>query len=68
MLPVRIKGGIDAPKVSVDIGELAKSAAANKLKDRLRKKFGLDEPEAGQELNNLPAGTAEPQTDSEQPS
>jgi len=68
VLPVRIRGDINSPKVSVDLDELAKSAAGKKLKDRLRKKLGLDEPEAGQELNNIPAGTAEPQTDSEQPS
>jgi len=68
VLPVRVRGDINAPKASVDLGELAKSAAGKKFEDRLRKKLGLDEPEAGQELNNLPADTAESQTDSEQPS
>jgi AsmA protein len=61
VLPIQIKGGIDAPQVSVDIGELAKSAAENKLKERLRKKFGLDEPESQKD-------TALEQPASDQPS
>ncbi len=65
VLPIQIKGGIDAPKVSVDIGELAKSAAENKLKERLRKKFGLDEPESDKDGNA--DATAQENTALEQP-
>ncbi len=49
-LPIRISGTQSAPQVAVDVGELAKGAAEKKLRDRLIKKFGLDEepPAAGE--------------------
>lgn len=64
VLPIRIKGSMDSPTVSVDLGELAKSAAEKKLKDRLFKKLGLDEVE---EASNDAAGE-DPESQLEQPS
>jgi len=38
-----------APKIGVDLAELAKNAAVQKGKDILLKKLGLDEPESQDE-------------------
>ncbi len=45
-LPIRITGTQAEPKIMVDVGELAKGAAEQKLRDRLIRKLGLEEPAA----------------------
>jgi|GEM_PF-706441 len=46
VLPITLTGNMDAPTVGVDLTSLAVSIGQNKLRDRLLKKLGGDEPDA----------------------
>jgi AsmA protein len=66
-IPLTLKGSTEKPKVGVDIKNLAAGAATQKLKDRLIKKLGLDEPAtdgaatgAAGTSNTAPATTGQP--------
>ena len=45
-LPIKLKGALDSPSVSVDVAALAAGAAGQQVRDRLIKRLGLEEPEA----------------------
>lgn len=65
-IPITLRGAMDKPKVGVDIKELATGVATQKLKERLIKKLGGDEPAAarpapeGELAGEQPAAPAEP--------
>jgi len=62
-IPVTLKGPMDQPKVSVELKELAAGVATQKLRERLLKKLGGDEPPpaGGAPADAQPAdGTTQP--------
>ncbi len=56
VLPITLKGNMDAPTVGVDLTAIAVSIGQNKLRDRLRKKLGIEDPEAEDEAGQDSAG------------
>lgn len=62
-IPLTLKGAMDAPKVSVDLKNLATGVATQKLRDRLIKKLGGDEPE----LDGVGTGTTQVAPKAEKP-
>jgi AsmA protein len=62
VLPITLKGNMDGPKVGVDLTAIAVSIGQNKLRDRLLKELGGDQP-AGEDSG---AG-AEPASQDAQP-
>lgn len=46
VIPLTIRGTVESPKPGVDLAGLAKSAAGQKLREKLIKELDLDEPEA----------------------
>jgi AsmA protein len=69
VLPITLKGNMDAPTVGVDLTAIAVSIGQNKLRDRLRKKLGIEDPEAeaeaGQNPEGQPATESQSQTESQ---
>jgi len=45
-IPITVTGDATAPTIGIDLEELAKDAAVQKVQDRLLKKLGIDEPAA----------------------
>jgi len=45
VIPLTVSGDVAGPKIGVDLAELAKNAAVQKVQDTLLKKLGLDDPE-----------------------
>jgi AsmA protein len=58
VLPITLTGNMDAPKVSVDLTSIAVAIGQNKLRDRLRKKLGIEESSAP--ADEGASGSAEP--------
>lgn len=52
-LPISLKGTLESPKIRVDLGDLARSAAERKLEDKLRKRLGLDDEAATTDETSL---------------
>ena len=62
-IPLTLKGAMDKPKVGVDLKELAAGVATQKLKEKLLKKLGLEEPPVdGAGARAPPAGRRNPRT------
>lgn len=61
VLPITLTGSIDAPKVGVDLGGLAVSLGERKLRERLIKKLGGQEPAADQPASEESTGQSEQQ-------
>ncbi|MGI9341536.1 MAG: AsmA family protein [Gammaproteobacteria bacterium] len=68
-IPITVTGAADDPKIGIDLQELAKDAAVQKVQDRLLKKLGLDEPEddAGDAPAEDGSNATEPATEEEKP-
>ena len=69
-IPITVTGAADDPKIGIDLQELAKDAAVQKVQGRLLKKLGLDEPEAAPDGEAAPesgSNATEPATEEEKP-
>ena len=65
VIPLTVSGDVAGPKVGVDLAELAKNKAVEKIQDRLLKKLGFDEPETpedGTTQDGESGGQAQPDT------
>ncbi|MCK6372194.1 MAG: AsmA family protein, partial [Gammaproteobacteria bacterium] len=54
-IPLTVKGPLDSPKVGVEIKQLATGIATEKLRERLLKKLGGDEPAPAEGAEAAPA-------------
>lgn len=68
-LPLTISGGLDAPRVGVDLSSLAKEVGKQKVRDKLLEKLGLDEDTAeapADASNTTEAAEGAPSSDTEE--
>jgi AsmA protein len=65
-IPLTLKGALDKPKVGVDLKNMAAGAATRKLKERLLKKLGEEEP-AGEGSGTDAQPAADQQAPADQP-
>ena len=66
-IPITVKGDAAAPTIGIDLQELAKDAAVQKVQDRLLKKLGLDEPEETGDAEGAQSGESNATGQDEKP-